>query len=136
MASAPVLQRLGLTASRACSFHSSTRRAFVKVGDAIPSVELVEKSPGNKVNLKDEIKGRALIIGVPAAFSPACSNSHIPGYINHPKLKDAGDVFVVAVNDPFVTKAWGDQLDPTGKSGDRTIRFISLMTLRSSRRHA
>jgi peroxiredoxin 5 len=69
MASAPVLQRLGLTASRARSFHISTRRAFVKVGDAIPSVELVEKSPGNKVNLKDEIKGRALIIGVPAAFS-------------------------------------------------------------------
>jgi len=69
MASAPVLQRLGLTASRARSFHSTTRRAFVKVGDAIPSVELVEKSPGNKVNLKDEIKGRALIIGVPAAFS-------------------------------------------------------------------
>jgi 2-Cys peroxiredoxin 5 len=68
MASAPVLRRLGLAASRARSFHSSTR-AFVKVGDAIPSVELVEKSPGNKVNLKDEIKGRALIIGVPAAFS-------------------------------------------------------------------
>jgi len=68
MANAPVLRRLGLVASRARSFHSSPR-AFVKVGDAIPSIELVEKSPGNKVNLKDEIKGRALIIGVPAAFS-------------------------------------------------------------------
>jgi 2-Cys peroxiredoxin 5 len=33
---------------------------------------------------------------------PACSASHIPGYINHPKLKEAGPVFVVAVNDPFV----------------------------------
>jgi len=71
MASAPVVRRLGLAASRARSFHGSTRilGAFIKVGDAIPSVELVEKSPGNKVNLKDEIKGRALIIGVPAAFS-------------------------------------------------------------------
>lgn len=49
-------------------FHSSAR-AMVKVGDAIPSIELVEASPGNKVNLANEIKGKALIIGVPAAFS-------------------------------------------------------------------
>jgi 2-Cys peroxiredoxin 5 len=33
---------------------------------------------------------------------PACSGSHVPGYINHPKLKEAGQVFVVSVNDPFV----------------------------------
>lgn len=33
---------------------------------------------------------------------PACSSTHVPGYINHPKLKDAGKVFVVSVNDPFV----------------------------------
>ena len=49
-------------------FHSSAR-AMVKVGDAVPSIELVEASPGNKVNLANEIKGKALIIGVPAAFS-------------------------------------------------------------------
>jgi hypothetical protein len=40
--------------------------------------------------------------GVPAAFSPSCSENHIPGYLNSPKLKDAGKVFVVSVNDPFV----------------------------------
>jgi peroxiredoxin 5 len=33
---------------------------------------------------------------------PTCSDSHIPGYIQHPKLKSAGKVFVVSVNDPFV----------------------------------
>jgi hypothetical protein len=33
---------------------------------------------------------------------PTCSDSHIPGYIKHPKIKDAGKVFVVSVNDPFV----------------------------------
>lgn len=36
------------------------------------------------------------------APGPACSSTHVPGYINHPKLKDAGQVFVVSVNDPFV----------------------------------
>ncbi|EAW06879.1 peroxiredoxin family protein [Aspergillus clavatus NRRL 1] len=102
-------------------FHS-TAPAFVKKGDAIPDLEvLVENSPGNKVNLAKELKGKGIILGVPAAFSPACSSSHVPGYINHPKLKEAGQVFVVSVNDPFVTKAWGVSLDPNGKSG---IRFL------------
>lgn len=49
-------------------FHS-TRPAFVKVGDAIPNVDLVEDSPGNKVNLSKELTGNGVIIGVPAAFS-------------------------------------------------------------------
>lgn len=100
------------------SFHT-TPRAFVNVGDGLPDVDLVENSPGNKVNLAKELKGKGMVIGVPAAFStvrleqlmcaiadnftgPACSATHIPAYVNHAKLKDAGDVFVVSVNDPFV----------------------------------
>lgn len=100
---------------------SSTSAVMVKAGDTIPHVDLVEDSPGNIVELHKEIgTGNGLIIGVPAAFSmlllaistvtlkltevsgPSCSNSHVPGYINHPKLKGAGKVFVVSVNDPFV----------------------------------
>lgn len=68
MLPAIALRRLAFTALRVRPLHSSAK-AFVKVGDAIPNVELVEKSPGNKVNLSREIKGRALIVGVPAAFS-------------------------------------------------------------------
>ncbi|KAH0548139.1 hypothetical protein GP486_008132, partial [Trichoglossum hirsutum] len=99
-------------------FHS-TIPAPVQVGDRVPDTDvLVEGSPGNRVNLAKEIKGKkALIIGVPAAFSPSCSSSHVPGYINHKNIKTAGDVFVVAVNDPFVTKAWGLSLNPSGTSG-------------------
>ncbi|QDS78009.1 hypothetical protein FKW77_002525 [Venturia effusa] len=103
-------------------FHASAIR-FVKVGDSIPDVELMESSPGNKVNLATELKGKkGVIVGVPAAYSPSCSESHVPGYISSPKLKDAGAVFVVSVNDPFVMNAWGKILDPSGKSG---IRFIA-----------
>ncbi|KAL1956187.1 hypothetical protein VTO42DRAFT_7534 [Malbranchea cinnamomea] len=119
-----VSKRIAARASRInqsmALFHTS-RPSLVKVGDPVPSVELVENSPGNKVNLAKELTGKGLIIGIPAAFSPACSSSHIPGYIKHPKLKDAGKVFVVAVNDPFVTKAFGEALDPGNKSG---IRFL------------
>jgi len=103
----------------------SSACARVQVGDELPAIKLVENSPGNTVDVREEIAktglGKGLIIGVPAAFSPGCSNSHIPGYLNHPKLKDAGAVFVVAVNDPFVTKAWAQQMDPDGRSG---VRFL------------
>jgi peroxiredoxin len=76
----------------------------VRVGDPIPDLNvLVEDSPGNKVNLGEEFASSdGIIIGVPAAFSPACSTSHVPGFMSHPKLKNAGRVFVVSVNDPFV----------------------------------
>ena len=94
----------------------------VAVGDPIPDSELMEGSPGNKLSLAQQLKGKGLIIGVPAAFSPSCSESHIPGYINYPGLKDAGDVYVVSVNDAFVMKAWGESLDADKKSG---IRFLA-----------
>ena len=75
----------------------------VKVGDSVPSVELFEDSPGNKVNIANELSsGKGVIIGVPAAFSPGCSDTHIPGYMSSSKLKDSGKVFVVSVNDAFV----------------------------------
>ena len=90
-------------ATAARSFHT-TPRAFVQVGDAIPDLEVLhESSPGNKVNLAEEFKnGDGYIVGVPAAFSGTCSSSHVPSYINSPKLKNAGKVFVVSVNDSFV----------------------------------
>ncbi|KAF2237300.1 AhpC/TSA family protein [Viridothelium virens] len=107
--------------THASKFHCSSRLA-VNVGDRIPDVELMENSPGNKVNVAKELKGKGLIIGVPAAFSPACSATHIPGYINFQGLKNAGQVFVVSVNDAFVMKAWAETLDPGAKSG---IRFLA-----------
>lgn len=54
------------------AFHTTSPAALVRAGDRIPDLDvLVENSPGNKVNLSKELgaKGKALIIGVPAAFS-------------------------------------------------------------------
>lgn len=43
---------------------------MVNSGDAIPNVDLIKNSPGNKVNISKELNGaNGLIIGVPAAFS-------------------------------------------------------------------
>ncbi|KAK0611612.1 AhpC/TSA family protein [Immersiella caudata] len=104
---------------------STTRPAFIKVGDPLPDLDVLqENSPGNKVNLADLASkaNNMIIIGVPAAFSPACSAQHIPGFIAHPKTKDYDTVAVVSVNDAFVMKAWGEALDPAGEFG---IRFLA-----------
>lgn len=102
-------------------FHGSVA-ARIQVGAAIPhSTALVEGSPGNKVDLAEELKShsKALIIGVPGAFSGPCSSTHIPSYISHPQIRDAGQVYVISVNDAFVMKAWAEQLDPAKETGVR-----------------
>jgi len=52
---------------------------------------------------------KVVLFSVPGAFTPTCSASHLPGYIeNLPKLKSKGVdvVAVVAYNDAFVMSAW------------------------------
>lgn len=105
--SASMAARASAAPATARGFHT-TRRSLVQVGDSLPNLEvLCEASPGNKVNLLDEFKStKGLVIGVPAAFSGACSQQHVPGYIRHPKTKEilgmGGKVVVVSVNDAFV----------------------------------
>lgn len=97
------LRRAAFVAPARRGFHA-TRPSFVKAGDEIPNVgPLYEKSAGNTVNLAEEFQSaNGYIIGVPGAFTGTCSSKHVPSYINHPRLKEAGKVFVVSVNDPFV----------------------------------
>lgn len=68
--SVPAGRSLPRTAARG---FQSTSRAWVNVGDSLPDVELVEDSPGNKVNLARELRGKGVVIGVPAAFSTSAS---------------------------------------------------------------
>ncbi|ODQ78036.1 hypothetical protein BABINDRAFT_40195 [Babjeviella inositovora NRRL Y-12698] len=104
-------------------FKTSTP-AFLQAGDSIPATAVLEGSPGNSVNLADETAvGKSVIIGVPGAFSPACSASHVPGFIakmNQFVTKGYDKFFVVAHNDVFVMKAWGASLDAPDQ-----VRFIA-----------
>merc|ERR1712018_644661 len=102
------------------SIHSSTlKMAPVQVGDAVPSVDLFEGAPDQKVNLAEVCKdGKVVIFGVPGAFTPGCSKTHLPGYVQDAdKLKSAGvkEIFCVSVNDPFVMGAWGKDQKADGK---------------------
>ena len=70
--------------------------------------------------------GKYIIVGVPGAFTAPCQ-SQMPGYLqNADKFKSAGiqQIYVVAVNDFFVTKAWKEHQD----TKPDLVRFISDAT--------
>ena len=96
----------------------------IKVGDQIVSEPLTipSKEKGvTSLNLQEFSKGKKVVIfAVPAAFSPTCSQTHLPGYIeNHNKLKEKGidEIICVSVNDNFVMNAWAKDQN----SGDKVI---------------
>ncbi|KAG7212840.1 hypothetical protein KM043_002197 [Ampulex compressa] len=91
----------------------------VAVGEKLPSVDLFEDTPANKVNLAKISAGKKIVIfGVPGAFTPGCSKTHLPGYVEKAaelKSKGISEIFCIAVNDPFVMSAWGKEHKADGK---------------------
>ena len=78
----------------------------------IPSiiVPIIEKGKSINKNLFDCLKNKKVVIfGVPGAFTPTCSEKHLPSYLNfNNQLKDkrVDDIYCISVNDVFVMKAW------------------------------
>ncbi|CAO3593184.1 unnamed protein product [Absidia cylindrospora] len=71
-------------------------------------------SPGDTVNVRDLFgtSNKAILFGVPGAFTPGCSKTHLPGYLDAAeRLKEQHNVDLIAcvsVNDAFVMNAWKD----------------------------
>lgn len=66
---------------------------------------------------------RAVVIGVPGAFTPVCTEQHVPGLINNAdrlKASGIGLLICVAPNDPWTLDAWARQVDP-----GRKLMFLS-----------
>lgn len=83
----------------------------IHVGDRIPEVTLKRIREGIETldthSLFDARK--VVLFAVPGAFTPTCSEKHLPGFINRfDDFRSRGiDVVCMAVNDPFVMQAWG-----------------------------
>ncbi|KAI0218033.1 Peroxiredoxin-5, mitochondrial [Lamellibrachia satsuma] len=98
---------------------AAARNAPIKVGDKLPSLTLFEGSPNDKVNIADLFANKkGVLFAVPGAFTPGCSKTHLPGYLEKAdelKAKGVNVIVCVAVNDSFVMDAWGRANNAEGK---------------------
>ncbi len=78
----------------------------------IPNIKvpIIKDGISNVLSLKDEFKNKRLILfGVPGAFTPTCSEKHLPGYIklyDTFKKKHIDEIYCLSVNDHYVMKSW------------------------------
>ena len=91
----------------------------IEVGQSLPHAELHDGNPGNKVDPAEAFgSGKHVVFAVPGAFTPGCSKTHLPGYVeDYDTLKSKGidSIACIAVNDAFVMEAWGKAHGADGK---------------------
>ena len=86
----------------------------ISVGGTLPETNLAHFGADGPetVSLHSKLKGRKVIVfGLPGAFTGPCTTSHIPSFIRTAdafRAKGVEEIICIAVNDPFVLKAWGE----------------------------
>ena len=85
----------------------------IKENDQIPNSEvfIMENGDPVKKNTQELLKNKkAIIFGLPGAYTSVCSAKHLPGYVrmyDEYKNKGVDHIICISVNDPFVMDAWG-----------------------------
>ena len=83
----------------------------IQPGDRLPEVPLKRIRSGVETVITTELfeDKKLVLFAVPGAFTPTCSEKHLPGYVEHfdDFRKKGIEVACVSVNDPFVMQAWG-----------------------------
>ncbi|GHB71017.1 peroxiredoxin [Psychrosphaera saromensis] len=86
---------------------------MIEVNTKLPSVQFQYFVDGEMITATTEelFAGKKVVMfAVPGAFTPTCSNSHLPGYVvNYEKFAEKGvdTIICLSVNDAFVMDAWG-----------------------------
>ena len=82
----------------------------ISEGEKIPAVTLKTTDMKN-ITTEELFSGKKVVVfAVPGAFTPTCSEQHLPGYIAQAsdiRAKGVDDILCVSVNDAFVMGAWG-----------------------------
>lgn len=99
----------------------------VAVGDRLPSMTLPYQvgSEVGAFDLDEGLKGRkAVIFGMPGAYTATCSAAHLPSLIRTAdafRAKGVDELLVVVVNDVRVTEHWGR----TSGATDKGIKILA-----------
>lgn len=93
-------------------------RTTIAVGDKLPDATLAYFDPAGElqtVTVSELTKGKkAILFAVPGAFTPTCSQKHLPGFVEKAgelKAKGVDTIACVSVNDAFVLRAWKENLN-------------------------
>lgn len=84
----------------------------IKIGEKLPegTLKAATKDGPKEVTISDVFSGKKVVLfAVPGAFTPTCSNNHLPGFLeNHDAIHSRGvdAIAVLAVNDHHVMRAW------------------------------
>ncbi|MGI9275783.1 MAG: peroxiredoxin [Endozoicomonas sp.] len=87
---------------------------MIKIGDPVPAVAITAISGGEQNSTTTDIlfaDRKIVLFAVPGAFTPTCSNAHLPGFValaDDIRAKGVDIIACVSVNDAFVMKAWGE----------------------------
>ncbi|WP_025553846.1 peroxiredoxin [Vibrio parahaemolyticus] len=87
---------------------------MIQQGQALPSATVSELTADGMVNhdvTELFANKKVVLFAVPGAFTPTCSEAHLPGYVvlaDQLKAKGVDLIACVAVNDAFVMNAWGE----------------------------
>jgi peroxiredoxin len=87
---------------------------MIEKGQKLPSATLSQLTEKGLLNHNtDELfaNKRVVLFAVPGAFTPTCSEAHLPGYVvlaDEFKILGIDTIACVSVNDAFVMQAWGE----------------------------
>ena len=91
--------------------------AAISVGDKLPDATLSFLDAAGDVQtvtVADLTKGKkAVLFAVPGAFTPTCSQKHLPGFVEKSaelRAKGVDTIACISVNDAFVMRAWKEDL--------------------------
>lgn len=109
---------LGAAQRRAAASSATAAPATVAVGDRLPDATLSYfDSPDGElktVTVRDLTAGKKVVLfAVPGAFTPTCTQKHLPGFVakaGELRAKGVDTVACVSVNDAFVMRAWKESL--------------------------
>jgi peroxiredoxin len=110
----------------------------ISPGDQIPDVKLMTMTgEGPKPVQSAEVLGSGTVVlfAVPGAFTPTCSDHHLPGFVLRAEDlqgKGVDTIACIAVNDAFVMGAWGDAQGTDDKVvmlADGNAEFVAAMGL-------